>query len=240
LGQQEALYWIKPLGLMEEDRKRLVTGDWLSDNHISAALKLLKKQYPHQNGLQSTQLLAKKLQWQSSNTDFVQILHISANHWVCASNVFSPPGVCDIFDSMPATYSSTLIRQVAAMMKTPNPSFTLRYINVQMQTGASDCGLFATAFTTALCARQDPYKCSFDQSQMRSHLYNCLQKGHVAEIPALTKPKRNTKSVKSTRSVQVYCTCRLPWDKCTNLYSNLAQCSKCKQWFHQNVHEHTQ
>ena len=88
----------------------------------------------------------------------MQILHISANHWVCASNVFSPPGVCDIFDSMPATYSSTLIRQVAAMMKTPNPSFTLRYINVQMQAGASDCGLFATAFTTALCARQDLHK----------------------------------------------------------------------------------
>ena len=130
LGQQVALYWIKPLGLKEEDRKHLVTGDWLSDNHISAVLKLLKKQYPHQNGLQSTQLLAKNLQWQASNTGFVQILHISANHWVCASNVFSPPGVCDVYDSMPATYSSTLIRQVAAMMKTLNPSFTLRYTSM--------------------------------------------------------------------------------------------------------------
>ena len=36
-------------------------------------LKLLKKQYPYQNGLQSIRILAKKVQWQSSNADFVHI-----------------------------------------------------------------------------------------------------------------------------------------------------------------------
>ena len=60
-------YWIKSLFLFEEHRKCLESGDWLSDAHISAALKLLKKQYPHQNGLQSTLLLANMLEWKSSN-----------------------------------------------------------------------------------------------------------------------------------------------------------------------------
>ena len=48
-----------------------------------AALKLLKKKYPQQNGLQSTQLLEKKLKWKSSNVDFVQVqplgMHSVAN-----------------------------------------------------------------------------------------------------------------------------------------------------------------
>ena len=62
-------YWIKSLLLFESDRKSLESGDWLSDAHIYAVSKLLKKQYPHQNGLQSTILLANKLKWNSSNAD---------------------------------------------------------------------------------------------------------------------------------------------------------------------------
>ena len=92
-------YWIKSLLLFEEDRKCLESGDWLSDAHIFAALKLLKKQYPHQNGLQSTLLLANKLEWKSSNEDFVQILHIGGNHWVCVSNINCPPNSCNIYDT---------------------------------------------------------------------------------------------------------------------------------------------
>ena len=42
----EAQYWIKSLQVFEEDSKRLVSGDWLSDAHIHAASQLLKKQYP--------------------------------------------------------------------------------------------------------------------------------------------------------------------------------------------------
>ena len=62
---------------MEEDKERLVGGLWLNDSHIFAASKLLNKKYPQQNGLQSTQPLAKKLQWKSNNVDFVQVVHIS-------------------------------------------------------------------------------------------------------------------------------------------------------------------
>ena len=107
---------------MEEDGVCLVEGKWLNDKHIYAASKLLKTQYPQQNGLMSTQLLAKKLQWNSSNVDFVQIVHVSGNHWTCISNVHSSPGVCDIYDSMPASKCSTLTKQVAAVMQCAEPS----------------------------------------------------------------------------------------------------------------------
>jgi hypothetical protein len=87
IKQKEVVYWIKSLEFMEEDREHLVGGHWLSNSHINAALQLLKKMYPQQNGLKSTQLLARKLQWKSSSVDFVQVVHISGNHWVCTSNI---------------------------------------------------------------------------------------------------------------------------------------------------------
>ena len=132
-SQPETEYWVKELGLSKHDEQVLSSGEWLNDQLIQAAMTLLRKQFPDQNGLQSTQILARNLQWLSSNTDFVQILHISQSHWVCASNIFSSPEVCDLYDSMPPVYSSTLTSQVAAMMKCQSPCFKLRHIDVQHQ-----------------------------------------------------------------------------------------------------------
>ena len=86
---------------MAASKQVLTSGEWLNDILIQAAMTLLKKQFPDQNGLQSTQILAKNLQWQSSNSDFVQILHVSQSHWVCSSNIFSSPEVCDLYNGMP-------------------------------------------------------------------------------------------------------------------------------------------
>ena len=50
------------------------------------------------------------------------------------------------------------------------------YVNVQMQNGLSDSGLFAVAFAVALCEGKDPHICSYDQeqTQMCMHLVQCL------------------------------------------------------------------
>ena len=95
-------YWIKSLVLSHEDKKILDEGGWLSDAHIQAAHLLLKKQYPHQNGLQSTLRLQFSLKWESDPDDFVQIINISGQHWVCASNVNCPPAIVDVYDSIPS------------------------------------------------------------------------------------------------------------------------------------------
>ncbi len=51
-----------------------------------------------------------------------------------------------------------------------------RYANVQQQKCSSDCGLFACAFATALCLGVDVTNITFEQSEMRTHMKNCLQK----------------------------------------------------------------
>ena len=64
----------------------------------------------------------------------------------------------------------SLMTQVAAIMKCSEDCFTMRHIEVQMQHGSSDCGLFAIAFTTLLCERKDPSEYSLQQNKMRNHL----------------------------------------------------------------------
>ena len=46
-------WWVKDLLLKAEEKKTLLRNDWLSDLHIDAAQILLKKQYPHVDGLQN-------------------------------------------------------------------------------------------------------------------------------------------------------------------------------------------
>ena len=87
----------------------------------------------------------------------------------------------------------------------------MRHINVQMQTGASDCGLFTLAFATALCAGK-------------------VEKGELIDFPASKKPRHCTNTVKCIKSVVVYCICRF---KAVDLYGYLVQCGNCKEWFHQ-------
>ena len=138
---------------------------------------LLKQQYPKQNGLQDTAILSQHLKWKSSRSNFVQILHVAQNHWVCASNL-STADIVEVFDSLTATFSSTLITQVAAMLRCIKSKFTLRYIEVQHQNGADDCGLFVIAFTEVLCASKDPHLLSFDQKKWGSTCNLILRKEH--------------------------------------------------------------
>lgn len=206
----------------------------MSDRHISAVHKLLKQQYPSQTGLQNTLELSNRFRWRSNSTDFVQIVHISQNHWVCVSNRLSPPGVCDVYDSLPPTYSSTLTTQVATMMKCSSPQFTLRYVDVQHQSGGDDCALFAVAFADALCAGADPHTLSFNQSLMRKHLQHCFEEGMITAFPTAAKPQRlHRHRVKSFRTIRMYCTCRLPWERqISQELGSLAECHHCKEWYH--------
>ena len=55
----------------------------------------------------------------------------------------------------------------------------LQYVDVQMQSGANDCGLFAIAFATALCHGELPGKYIFERRAMRGHLMKCLEAVNV-------------------------------------------------------------
>ena len=228
---------LKKFSIIPNDEKAtLENGGCLSDVHIRAAQSLLQRQFPEQNGLQSPVVLASKLQWKSDPSDFIQIINVGGQHWVCASNINCPPGVVDVYDSIPS-YSAgsyTLRKQIASILKTPDSSFQIRFPDVQRQSGGSDCGLFAIAFAVALCFGSDPHLLSFDQQKMRDHLLDCFVKEILNSFPSSSKPRRLARRrVAAIKDVKVYCLCRLPWVKTDRSRGGLIQCRMCTEWFHQ-------
>ena len=57
-------------------------------------------------------------------------------------------------------------------------------LNVQKQSNASDCGLFAIAFATALFHGQVPEEMFFDVTALRQHLHDCIDKDQMEPFPA--------------------------------------------------------
>ena len=227
-------YWKSELELRESDKKQILEGKWLNDKHINAVNNLLQKQHPNVNGLQDPLLLYERQQWRSSCDNFVQIICVARQHFVCASNINCPPGVVDVYDSLPSysVKSSTLRKQLAAIVRTDKSAFQVRHIAVQRQSGTTDCGLFSIAFAQALCAGVDPYLQAFDQHKMREHLYLCFEEGEILPFPLAQRSRRLTrKRIIHSSSIQVYCKCRLPWNKQDD-QGTLTQCNRCKEWFH--------
>ena len=66
-----------------------------------------------------------------------------------------------------------MLNQIAALLCTPNDIIKVNYIDVQMQDGFADCGVFAIAFATALANGEQPGKYFLDQGAMRTHLLPC-------------------------------------------------------------------
>ncbi len=97
----------------------------------------------------------------------------------------------------------------------------IEFIDVPIQSGTYDCGLYAIAFATALALIEKPELFFFDQSKMRVHLWQCLERGEMRMFPVLRKHRVKKSSVKE---VAVYCKCRMPCD-------HMIECTKCKEWF---------
>lgn len=104
--------------------------------------------------------------------------------------------LCMVFDSIPASSSGCfeLHRQLATILHCSTSYFKVCQVDVQCQSGGSDCGLFAIAFALMLCQREDPRTVSFLQSSMRGHLVQCFEQEVIGDFPHSTKPRRTARS----------------------------------------------
>ncbi len=210
----------------------ILSGSWLLQQHIAAAQALLKQKFSQQNGLQNTVDVAD-LHYSCSADNFVQIVNLSNTHWVCVSNLNCKPDEVDVYDSLYATPCYTLKEQVAAILRSPAERITLRMVNMQRQNGGADCGLFAVSTAVSLRHGEDPAAHVKEQSQMREHFICCLENRDMVVFPDSDKPVRTKRRIKSECAVSVHCKCRLPWKK-TSKSRSMAECSKCKRWYHQD------
>ena len=105
-------------------------------------------------------------------------------------------------------------------------------MNVHIQAGGCDCGLFAianaTALALALALGHSPGSFQYNQHKMRQHLFSCFQKQQILPFP-IKKYRRAPDSIVSIDTYPVYCLCRMP-EMAT--MENWVECSTCKEWYH--------
>ena len=85
------------------------------------------------------------------------------------SNVGAKNSEIFVYDSWYSSCSSNVQQQIACLLKAESPDIELHFVDVHMQSGGSDCGVFAIAYATALCLGKLPGKFVFDRTVMRPH-----------------------------------------------------------------------
>ena len=85
---------------------------------------------------------------------------------------------------MPLNLSNVL--QIAKIYSVPTDLSVLEIqkLSVQQQHGTIDCRLFFIAFAVEICLGRNPQYASFDQKNIRKHLFICFRNG---AIPAFLK-----------------------------------------------------
>ena len=199
---QKVLLWKEICGiqLKKEHLNILRSPMWIDDTIINASQLLLKKQFPSIGSLQSP-VLAANCSMQPQVTEFVQVLNTRGNHWIVISTIGCSPGSVNVFDSLHWKLSPHDKKVVACLLNSKEKEIKINYVDVQWQSGGNDCGLFAIAFATSLCAGQNPALASYKQLGMRDHLIQCINNEVMVPFPvrASTRKKLKMKNQNSER-----------------------------------------
>ena len=83
-----------------------------------------------------------------------------------------------------------LKEQLAVILHTSDRDFEIQLIDVQHQSGESDCSLFAIAFAQVLCAGLDPHLTTFDQKSMWKHVYSSFEDRELLPFPLAQRQRR--------------------------------------------------
>ena len=229
--QKASKMWIQNglFTLTEEDKSILYSQTetaWLTDTIINAAQKLLSQKVPLRNGFQDV-CCGRTYAFNVEASEFSQVLHNGHGHWITITTIGAQEGEVLVYDSLYPSVSSCVKRQIAALLATDHDKITLKHMDVQMQSGTYDCGLFAIAFATTLVHGELPGRFLFDQDSMRRHLVRCLELGEMTMFP-VKKTRRSAGRIKSEDIIEIHCSCRMPEIP----EVDMIECSGCSRWFH--------
>ena len=132
-----------------------------------------------------------------AHTNAVQI-HFINSHYVVSAQT---NGCITVYDSIPSSNRvNELLEQLKMLYVTlqnyQNPISQIRYTIPQYQGTTSDCGVFACANAQLLMSGIDPSTVVLDQSQLRNHVYCCLNRRYVFQLPIISRIKQMTENVK--------------------------------------------
>ena len=170
------------LGQNEFDLVLLPTG-WLDCTIIHEAQILLGAVNKSIKGFQRP-TLGPVRQFDIVSSDFVQLLHVNNNHWVCVSSINCTSGYVNLMDSLSNSVISQEITQLVENLLGPRYK-GINQLPVQQQQNGSDCGVFAIAFATCLVYGRNPSQAHFDIPRMRPHLLKCLKARSIELFPTI-------------------------------------------------------
>ena len=92
--------------------------EWLTDKHINAAQKILKKQFPNITGLQNPILAHEGCFDICSSSNMAQILHCgSYKHWVAIANIKSPKNTVFVYNSFDEKVPHDILEQICNIIQ---------------------------------------------------------------------------------------------------------------------------
>ena len=123
----------------------------MTDSIINGTLILLQQRYGVP-GLQNLALDYTLSFATVGTTEFVQALNSANNQCLTQSTIEDPYSHVQVYDSLYSDIPKSTKEQICALLTSTESSIQLNYANVQQQMKCSDCGLYALAFCTSLCA----------------------------------------------------------------------------------------
>lgn len=162
----------------------LMSGDYLSSDHIGKFNQILaaKTEFRPQEVL---------LMWNMYSyitpvaTKHIQILPSGATervtHWICT---YYDTFQINIYDSANKDMKNTLTSEQLHFIHLLFPDKpSIVYRQVQQQTNAVDCGVYAIAFAVAIANNMDPSRQAFDIASMRYHLKIIFDSNTLTPFP---------------------------------------------------------
>ncbi len=101
-----------------------------------------------------------------------------------------------------------------------------RYVNIQVQTGTRDCGLFAIANALSIVNGEDPSKKMFDQKTMLRDLVRNIDNGVLRSFNGCKVTRKRCNASCNDVTIKVYCHCRRLEE------GEMIECSKCHERYH--------
>ena len=185
LNQSAVWVTFQRYSLQVGDRMAIEIGKQLSDKHINFAQCMIKNQFSSVGGLKSTLQQVTKVKGQRT-ANSIQIVHCKkCEHWITVSTKWCKSNqviICDpVFTKLDAESRSTILHVFG--LKRSNDIVT---VPMQLQSGGTDYGVFATAMMTSLAHDDDPSELTYQQASLCSHLIKCFASGQLTCFPSTT------------------------------------------------------
>ena len=252
--ERKIRYWSEYLGLTLKNKRDIENDLWLSDNHVRAAHKLLKTQFPHIEGMEDTikcpSFNKQTKSWVVPENGFktiktgpsLQIHFTGQTHWLLS--VKTDKNIPFVIDSMRSSehgLTSAKEIQLCQIYENNGSDIDVFVISPVLQTNHSDCGVYAIAnavefANNGLQSCLDEMTCDwiYDEDKMRIHLLKCFEKKQLTPFPKIGR-KHRIKLKPKHHKIVINCPCRLP----NFFHFEMIGCSKCNaSWHKKCVQDH--